>query len=164
MAKIALVRVDNRLIHGQVATGFLGKIGADKIVVIDDKTATNEFARDVLALAVPSSVSHEVYTSKDAAEVWKDNQFGSGTIMIIAKDIPGIYASFKEGLVFDNLMIGGTKNAPNRVKIEGAISMDKTEADMLDELSEAGIDVIFQQTAQTRITPWADVRKKHSFV
>ncbi|MBR0456169.1 MAG: PTS sugar transporter subunit IIB [Firmicutes bacterium] len=70
MAKIALVRIDNRLIHGQVATGFLGKIGADNIVVIDDKTATNEFARDVLALAVPSSVSHEVYTSKDAAEVW----------------------------------------------------------------------------------------------
>ncbi|MBR0456168.1 MAG: PTS sugar transporter subunit IIB [Firmicutes bacterium] len=83
--------------------------------------------------------------------------------MIIARDIPGIYASFKEGLEFNNLMIGGTKNAPNRVKIEGAISLDKADADMLDELSAAGVEVIFQQTAQTRITPWADVRKKHSF-
>lgn len=163
MARIALVRVDNRLIHGQVAIGFLGKIGAETIIVVDDRTAMNEFARDVLALAVPSSFKLEIYTSKEAADLWKENQFGSGTVMIIAKDIPGIYAAYKEGLEFDNLMIGGTKVAPNRVKIEGAISLDKPEADMLDELTKAGVEVIFQQTAQTNITHWADVKKRHSF-
>ena len=95
MANLALVRVDNRLIHGQVATGFIGKLGVGKIVVIDDKTATNEFARDVLALAVPPGVTLEVYTAAQAAEVWKKDQFGTGTVMVPTSDTGGQSAELR---------------------------------------------------------------------
>ena len=163
MANLALVRVDNRLIHGQVATGFIGKLGVGKIVVIDDKTATNEFARDVLALAVPPGVTLEVYTAAQAAEVWKKDQFGTGTVMVIAKSIPTVFQAFEGGFAFSSLMIGGTAIAPDRKKIEGAISLNAEEAGMLDQMAEKDIKITFQQTAQTRITSWHEIRKRLPF-
>ena len=45
MAKWALVRVDNRMIHGQVAAGWIGKSNAENIVVIDTETAHNELRK-----------------------------------------------------------------------------------------------------------------------
>ncbi len=163
MAKIALVRIDNRLIHGQVVTGYIGKIGVSKIVVIDDKTAGNEFARDVLALAVPPGATHEVYSIAEAAAKWQEDEFGPGSVMVIFKSIPTAYETYGKGFHFESLMVGCTAVGADRVKIEGAISLNKEEAAMLDELEASGVDVIFQQTAQTLLSSWKDIKKNHHF-
>lgn len=164
MAKIALTRIDNRLIHGQVAVGFIGKSNADKIVVIDNKTATNEFARDVLSLAVPPGLTHEVYTVEEAVEEWQKDQFGPGCVMVIIKNIPQAYEVYNAGYAFESLMIGGTVTGADRVKFEAAaISFTKEEAEMLDELAAKGVDIIIQQTHLTKITSWNDAKKRLPF-
>jgi len=151
------------LIHGQVATGYIGRSSAGKIIVIDDKTAGNEFARDVLELATPPGIELDVYSSEQAVENWKADQFGSGSAFVIFKGIPTAYDTFKAGFEFESLMIGGTGIGPGRKNIEGPISLDERETKMLDEMAEHGVSIIFQQTAQTRITPWKDIRKKLEF-
>ena len=163
MAKIALVRIDNRLIHGQVVTGYIGKLGVNKIIVVDDKTASNEFAKDVLALAVPPGAVHEVLSAADAAARWQEDGFGAGSVMIIFKSVPTARDAYEKGLHFESLMVGCTKTGSDRTKIEGAISLNKEEAAMLDELETSGVDVVFQQTAQTVLSSWKDVKRNHHF-
>ena len=163
MAKIALVRVDSRLIHGQVATGFVGKVGADEIVIIDNATASNEFARDVLSLAVPPGAHHDVYTVAQAAEAWKENEFGNGVAMVIIKSIPFAYDVYRAGFMFRSLMIGGVGQGEGRHRVDGAISLNQAEAELLDKLSEAGVEVTLQQTAQSTIVPWKVARHKLKF-
>jgi mannose/fructose/N-acetylgalactosamine-specific phosphotransferase system component IIB len=63
MADVSLIRVDNRLIHGQVATGFMNQCSAAKIVVIDDRTASSELAKDALELATPAGIELSVLTA-----------------------------------------------------------------------------------------------------
>lgn len=164
MAKITLTRIDNRLIHGQVAVGFIGKSNADRIIVIDDKTAANEFARDVLSIAVPPGLSHSVYSVDEAAKEWRKDQFGLGCVMVIISDILQAYEVYKAGFCFESLMIGGTPTAADRVKFEAAaISFTADEAKMLDELADKGVKIIIQQTHLTKITSWADARKRLRF-
>src|SRR5664279_287697 len=55
-----LVRIDDRLIHGQVVAGWLRALGAKRIVIVDDATARDEFLREVLTLAAPQGVPVEV--------------------------------------------------------------------------------------------------------
>jgi hypothetical protein len=64
---LKLVRVDDRLIHGQVVAVWLRAVGADRIVIVDDKTAQNEFLRDVLVLAAPQGTPVEVYGLTEGA-------------------------------------------------------------------------------------------------
>ena len=51
---IRLVRVDDRLIHGQVVAVWLRSVGADRIVIVDDRVAADPFLVEVLTLAAPS--------------------------------------------------------------------------------------------------------------
>ena len=102
---ISLLRVDNRLIHGQVATGWISKSGASKIVVIDDKSAANEMLRDVLELATPPGIALEVYSVAQAVDAWKQDEFGGGKVMVIFKSIPGAFEAWKNGFAFAELQV-----------------------------------------------------------
>jgi mannose/fructose/N-acetylgalactosamine-specific phosphotransferase system component IIB len=57
---LRLVRIDDRLIHGQVVAGWLRALGAQRIVIVDDAAARDEFLREVLTLAAPQGVPVEV--------------------------------------------------------------------------------------------------------
>ena len=53
MKNIRLIRVDDRLIHGQVVTSWITQTGSKKIMIIDDELYENEFLKDVFAAAAP---------------------------------------------------------------------------------------------------------------
>ena len=56
MESVKLVRVDDRLVHGQVMTSWLKFTGANKIMVVDDEVATNDLMKTVLGnLQMPAS-------------------------------------------------------------------------------------------------------------
>ena len=70
-AGVALVRVDNRLVHGQVLEAWLPALGAHGILVADDEAAGNVLARSAMALAIPPKVSFQVVRVDAAAELLK---------------------------------------------------------------------------------------------
>ena len=56
MAEIVLCRIDSRLIHGQVMTKWVNQVQANKIVVISDELAADDFLRSIYLMAAPSGV------------------------------------------------------------------------------------------------------------
>ena len=58
---LKLVRVDDRLIHGQVVAIWLKALNAKRIVIVDDRTARDEFLREVITLSSPPGVPVEIH-------------------------------------------------------------------------------------------------------
>ncbi len=54
MPNIVLTRIDNRLVHGQVATQWCGSIGANLILVANDEVAGNKLRQGLMDMAAPS--------------------------------------------------------------------------------------------------------------
>lgn len=164
MANIRLIRVDHRLIHGQVAINWISKCGANKIVVIDDRSAANEMMRDVLELATPPGIKLEVYSIAQAVEEWKKDQFGEhADVMVIFKTIAGAFEAKQQGFEYKDLLIGGCVNAPGRKVIEGPLTVDEAEYNMLNQLTDEGVNVTMQQTIATKLYNWPNVAKKIKF-
>lgn len=163
MAQVRLVRVDNRLIHGQIAVFWISQSGASRVVVIDDRSATNELMRDVLELATPPGIDLDVYTVAQSAEEWKKDQFGAGSVMVIFKSIPAALEAYEKGFEFKELQIGGTATGADRKVLDGAISLNAAEFEMLQKMAAGGVEVTFQQTVQTRLFTWRDVEKRMKF-
>jgi len=68
---IKLVRVDFRFIHGQVVTKWSRTISTDRIIVVNDELAADEFMADVYVMAAPPGIDVDVFTIEDfAASVW----------------------------------------------------------------------------------------------
>ena len=62
MPNIVLTRIDNRLVHGQVATQWCGAIGANLILVANDEVAGNSLRQGLMNMAAPSYASMRYWT------------------------------------------------------------------------------------------------------
>ena len=62
MPNIVLTRIDNRLVHGQVATQWCGAIGANLILVANDEVAGNKLRQGLMDMAAPSYASMRYWT------------------------------------------------------------------------------------------------------
>ena len=63
---VVLVRVDQRLLHGQVAVGWAPRLDAEHILIADDALAADAFGREVILSAAPGDLTVEVTPVEDA--------------------------------------------------------------------------------------------------
>jgi|SRR5690554_1072201 len=145
MSKFRLVRVDFRLIHGQVITKWLKHAGADKIVIVDDTLAQDEFMRQIYTMSAPAGIDVDVHSIADAMEAWNENNFGSDKILLLIRDVNTIYTLINDGLPVDRLQIGGLGAAPDRKKVYGPISLNQDDYDQLKSLNDSGVEVVLHQ-------------------
>lgn len=145
MSKFRLVRVDFRLIHGQVITKWLKHAGADKIVIVDDILAQDEFMRQIYTMSAPAGIDVDVYSITDAMVAWNQDNFGSNKILLLIRDVKTIYTLINEGLPVEKLQIGGLGAAPDRKKVYGPISLNKEDYNQLKSLNDSGVEVVLHQ-------------------
>src|SRR5699024_8723043 len=112
MAKIQMVRIDSRLIHGQVITKWLRQTNANRIVIINDALANDDFMKDIYEMAAPSNISVDIYSIDYAANYWKENEMGEGNLFILFKDIKTVYEVIEKGLPINEIQIGGLGSGP----------------------------------------------------
>lgn len=145
MDNFRLVRIDSRLIHGQVITKWLKRVDANKIVIIDDQLANDEFMKSIYVMAAPSDVKVEVYTIEDSVAEWEENQFDSDKILVLMKDVQTTYQAIKQGLPFQKIQIGGLGAGPDKKQAYGPIYFSDEDFEQLNELHDEGVEIILHQ-------------------
>ena len=65
---IQLIRIDDRLIHGQVVVGWVKALNIDRLVVVNDAIAKNSMQKTLMEMAVPSGLKVSFYTVEEAAQ------------------------------------------------------------------------------------------------
>lgn len=141
MANIKLIRADFRLIHGQVITKWTKEAHANKIVVINDALASDEFLASIYIMAAPPGIAVEVYSVDGACEQWKQNQMGTGDVLVLFKTAEDANKALKGGFPVDHLQIGGLGGGGGRVNVMGAISLDGKDVKLLKEMQTMGTHV-----------------------
>ena len=76
MGRIVLTRVDSRLIHGQVMTKWVNQVRANKIVVVSDQLANDEFMRSIYLMSAPAGIEVLCLTEADAVEQYRRDAYG----------------------------------------------------------------------------------------
>ncbi len=148
MANIKLIRVDFRLIHGQIVNKWIKSILADKIVVIDDALATNDFLKSVYVMAAPPSVEVVVYGVEDAIKAYQEDVFGSGSALVLFKNVETAHQCYHKGFKFDELQIGGLGGSPGRKVVFGPITLDDSDVTLLEDLDNNKVNVYFHQVPE----------------
>ena len=150
MAKIGLVRVDDRLIHGQVVTTWINHTQSNRIIIVDDELVKNEFLAGIYAMAAPRGLPVDIKSTDQAAREWEENELGSGTVLVLFKNITTLKAAYEKGFKFCHAQIAGQASGPGKQLVFKAIGLSKQEASYLKELSESGGEVIFQSMPEEK--------------
>jgi D-glucosaminate PTS system EIIB component len=138
---LRLVRVDDRLIHGQVVAIWLRTLGAKRIVIVDDKTAHDEFLREILMLAAPPGVPVEVHDVAAGTERVRELVTAPEPVFVLMRS-PLTAVKLREGGVeFPLLNIGGIGAGPGRKPLYRNISASPEELEAMRRLETMGTRV-----------------------
>lgn len=162
MAELALVRIDARLIHGQITTQWISRTHAKQIIIIDQQIATDPFMKQIFQMAAPPQATLRSFPPDQAAEEWKKDKFGNVTpAMVLTRNVPQMHKAYFAGFDFVDLLVGGIGGAPGRINVHGPITLNEEDAKMLQEIAERGVKIWFQTTLDRPIAQWAEIKKKY---
>ena len=103
---IALVRVDNRLIHGQILEAWVPFTKSSTIIVVDDLVANDFFRETVIKMAVPREVEVIISNVEDFANHFKFRRGPGRKAIVLFSVIADALRAFQGGFAFDRLNIG----------------------------------------------------------
>lgn len=163
MAEIKLVRIDFRLIHGQVITKWFKQSLANEILIVDDALSQDEFMLDIYTMAAPPGSKVTVYSVEQAVEQWKQNGLGDGKLFILFKNVEQAHKASLLGFPLKDLQIGGLGSAPGRKVVFGPITMDDADAKLLNEMQKAGVHVYLHQVPEEGKMEFTTILEKNNF-
>jgi len=144
MKSIAFVRIDDRLIHGQVITSWIRVTKANKFLIVDDLVVSDPFISKVLKMAAPPGIDVEVYSIDDAVKYLLEDDIGNEKLLILVKGPRTIMGLIKGGVKINEVNLGGMGAGPGRKKLYKNISTTEEERGLFKEILDAGINVFIR--------------------
>ncbi len=135
---IVLTRIDNRLIHGQVAVSWCAHINANIIVVVDDEVAKDENQRMLLDMAAPNDVGTRYFSVEEAIRKLpkaSPNQ----KIFLVVREADAIVKLVEGGIDIKEVNVGNMHFKEGKRQISPAICIDDNDARAFKKLHAAGV-------------------------
>jgi mannose/fructose/N-acetylgalactosamine-specific phosphotransferase system component IIB len=152
MKNIKFLRIDDRLIHGQVIVGWLPSIKPDKLVVINDKVSTDFMRQDLMELSVPPDVELEFYSTTDIDV----DSLTKNTFVLVASPADA-FACLKANIKPEVFNVGGMHSKDGKREIFEALHVDNMDKKYFNDIIELGFIPVFQPTPQNAPVNMGDI-------
>jgi mannose/fructose/N-acetylgalactosamine-specific phosphotransferase system component IIB len=136
------VRIDNRLLHGQVVQFWIPHLGVEHLIVADDGVSKNLSMQVVYRMALPAIVKITIVPVDRVGGILS-TAISSPTMLLI-KDIASTKRIVAQGDFFKHLTIGNVHASPERERVTDAVYLSGAEIETLLELKKAGIEIEIQ--------------------
>lgn len=152
MTNIAFLRIDDRLIHGQVIVGWLPEIKPENLVVVNDNVAEDAMRQDLMSLSVPPDVELEFYSTSDISD--EDVNESSFILVSSPKDA---WECLQKGIKPERFNVGGMHSKDGKEEIFEALHVDDEDRKYFDLIIKSGVEPIFQPTPQNQPMQLGDI-------
>ncbi|WP_086347809.1 PTS system mannose/fructose/N-acetylgalactosamine-transporter subunit IIB [Candidatus Enterococcus clewellii] len=146
---ISMIRIDDRLVHGQVAVKWSKQLGISRIIVVSDSIAQNEIQVSALKMAAPSGVKVAVLSLEKAISILNDPRSKSLKILVVTNDpvyVAGLLPHLEEKTPTLNMAnygrIGGTLS--DKEKITETVYLSEADKEVLRTVFSGGHDFNYQ--------------------
>ena len=156
---IKLFRIDERLIHGQIAIKWSRHTGVDSIVVANDNAASNVMIQKSLKMAAPPGVKTVIKTIDDAVKTLNDPRCEPLKVLVLVNNPEDAVEMVTQGSGVPFVNIGNygrvapKKPGKERVRLDNNLYCDEEEVVAFRALLETGLECIYQTTPEEPAIP-----------
>ena len=136
---MAFVRIDNRLVHGQIIETWLPFTHASRIVVVNDDLAADHLRQEIMSLAIPAGVRIEFLPVAELMPFLARNPLESDDALILFANCRDARAAYEEGFGFGNLNLGNLHYAPGKKQVCPHVALSKEDESCLDFFRGKGV-------------------------
>ncbi|MEK5236525.1 mannose/fructose/sorbose PTS transporter subunit IIB [Paenibacillus sp. FSL L8-0470] len=145
--EISFVRVDDRLIHGQVATVWVKETKCNKIIAVSDEVAADTLRKTLLLQVSPPGIKAYVVTIDKAIEAYNNPKYNDFKTLFLFTNPTDVLRVVEGGVPFTSVNVGGMCFKEGKKQITGAVSIDKQDVDAFRKLHEKGIELEIRKVA-----------------
>jgi mannose/fructose/N-acetylgalactosamine-specific phosphotransferase system component IIB len=150
------VRVDDRLVHGQVVVGWGRALGLKHLVLVDDEIRASAWEQDLYRMGVPAGMDIEFASLEEAVAGFPRWAADGTRTMVIVPDIPTLVALCEVADV-GRATLGGIHQAEGRRERISFVFLSEEEAEQLRGLAARGIEIVAQAVPTDRAVPLAEL-------
>ena len=160
---ILKIRIDDRLLHGQVAYSWKSALGYHAIVIASDEAAKDEMRKTTIKLCCPDGVKLATRTIDDAAKLLCNPKLDSMKVFVICPNPKSVYELLGQLTERPIINVGGVQSRENTVLFSKAVYVTKEDIEYLDKIKEAGYTIEVQEVPSTTKYEYDSLRNKISF-
>ncbi len=158
--KIALARIDDRLIHGQVATRWTKETNVKRIIVVSDEVATDTVRSTLLKQVAPPGISAHVVDVAKCIRVYNNPKYANERVMLLFTNPTDVLRLVENGVNITSVNIGGMAYRQGKTQVNNAISVDETDIEAFKKLDERGIELEARKVASDTRLQMMDLIQK----
>ncbi|MBC1492426.1 PTS sugar transporter subunit IIB [Listeria booriae] len=156
---ISFVRIDDRIIHGQVVTRWAKFKPCNGILVVDEKAANDPLQKRILEHAAPPGVKVGVYTVLEGVEKVNKARNAKNSYFVIVNSPITLEKLVESGADFGkDLNVGPMSSRTSTKQIAKNVSITVEEEAAFDYLHKHGIEITFQLIPDESATTWAKLK------
>ena len=156
MGKLNMVRVDYRMVHGQIVAKWIKFRPVDRLILADDSLVDDTFMGDIYRMAVPDREVDIVKLGDVQTAIDRKND----TVLLIFKDVASAYTVYKNGLQLPELNVGAVQNSAQRKAIVQGVALTVEEYEKLSEMKADGVNVFLQPIPENDPVSLGSIEKK----
>lgn len=136
---LVMIRIDDRLIHGQVVVGWGNVLKPDRILLSSDEVASVDWQRTIYLSAVPEHLNASVLTLADTVEVIQNGEYGEERVLLLVDSPESVVYLVEHGIDIKQVNVGGMHFKPGKNQISTFIFVDQNDIEHFKILCEKGI-------------------------
>lgn len=141
-------RIDNRLLHGIVATSWAPDSGATRVMVIDDDVANDPQKKEAMRLGRPSGMAVSIITKEAALTNFSNHKYDRQKVFIISQTPEVFLNLLEQGEKIDKLVLGGTLTFDNAIKVTKRAYIKPEQIDVYRAILNKGCKIVSQYVSQ----------------
>lgn len=142
---IKLIRIDDRLVHGQVAFTWVPSLGVDYIIVANDKVAKDDFLKMTMGLAKPPTTKLLILTVENAQVFLNDQKSRNLKILLLVTGVGDAYALATSIPEIKSVNFGGIRIRDGARLISKAVAVSDEDIAVISKMVEMGIELEIRQ-------------------
>ena len=139
------VRVDNRLVHGQIIETWLPFTGAELLVVADDQVAQDVLQQQIMSLAIPNGV-HPAFIKVDDSGgfVARQMQAGAQNVLVLFSSCHDARRASERGLILTSLNVGNLHYSAGKKQVCAHVALSPEDESCLRFFRNKGVELDFR--------------------
>lgn len=139
MKGIIHIRIDDRLIHGQVATRWSTGLGVGRIMVANDEVAADSMQKGILRMVAPPGIATSIISKEKAATNILAEKYATQKVLMVLKNPMDALDLMDRGLEIKEINVGNMAKREGTVQIKKSISITEEEYKAFKELLNRGV-------------------------
>lgn len=162
--EIGLARIDDRLIHGQVATRWTKESRVTRIVVVNDDVAKDSVRSTMLKNVAPPGVTAHVVDVEKMIRVYNNAEYAGERMMLLFTNPTDVVRLMEAGVEFKSINVGGMAYKDGKKMITSAVAVDDKDIEAFKVLDAKNIELDVRKVSNDSRQYMMDLLKKNNLI